>query len=110
QDLVDTHPPLLERQGSAHEVEAPHPRHLFAYEREDLVPPGLEVGAPLLGGAHVVLAERVDVAYLEAPDLQQPDGLTQRTHVHVGRDVRLDARTTPGRGARTAGHLLHEEA
>src|SRR4029079_10178262 len=93
QDLVDTHATLLEREAAADEVEPPHARHLFAYQRDHCVPAHLEVIEPLLPGAHVVLAQTLHTAHLEPARLEQPDGLTERAHVHVGRDVGLDERT-----------------
>ena len=57
---------------------------------------------------HVVLAQRVDVADLEAGLLDEVDGLADGPHVHVGRDEGLDERAAAG--ARRARHLLDQRA
>ncbi len=93
---------------AADQVEPPDPRHLVADEIDDLVPRDSSVAQPRARGAHVVLAHRLDVANLEAGVFDQADSLTDRSHVHVGRDVRLDERAAARRGTRR-GHLLHEQ-
>lgn len=58
--------------------------------------------------AHVVLAQRLHRPHLQSGAFQQPDGVAQGPHVHVGGDVRLDE----GPAARCVGaarHLLHED-
>ena len=60
--------------------------------------------------AHVVLAQRVDVAHLEPPALEERHRLADRPHVHVGGDERLDERSAAGVAvaAAGAGHLLDQ--
>ena len=98
EDLVDAHAPFVERDDAADHVEPPDPRHLHTDEVDDLVPARLERGQPRACGAHVVLAQRLHVTDLEPGILDQGDGLTDRPHVHVGRNVRLDERPAAGRG------------
>ena len=44
-----------------------------------------------------MLPHRLHAAHLEAGLLEQRDGLADRAHVHVGRDVGLDERAAAGR-------------
>ena len=101
--------PVAEGERATDEVEPPDADHLLADEGGELRQVCLEVLPPPGHGVHVVLAQRVHVAHLEAPSVEVRDGLPDRTHVHVRCDERLDERPTPGMPA-VPRHLLHEHA
>ena len=111
EDLVDAHPAVAEGEGAADEVEPPHADDLLADQLAQPREVGLEAVDPARDGQHVVLAQRVHVADLEAARLDEADGLADRPHVHVGGDERLDERAAAGvlAAARAlARHLLDQ--
>ena len=85
---------------AADEVQPPDPGDLLAVQRDEVVVAVLEGRQPVVDGADVVLAHRLDVADLEAGRLEMADRLRQRAHVHVRRDVGLDEAPAAGRGVR----------
>ena len=77
QDLVDPHPAVAERHRATDEVEPPDAGHLLADEGDDLVEVVLEGAVPRGHGAHVVLAQGVHVAHLEARTLDEVNGFAR---------------------------------
>src|SRR3984957_1362878 len=76
QNLMHTHPALVERQRTAGQVQAPHPGRLRADQRGDLVLPLFQRGQPGADRPGVVLAHRPHADDLEAGPLNQGDRLS----------------------------------
>ncbi len=107
QDLVDAHPAVAEGHRPADQVELPDADDLLAHQLDEPAAVAVEVVQPAGDGQHVVLAQPVHVADLEAGALEEADGLADRAHVHVGRDEALDERAAAGPLAGPR-HLLDE--
>ena len=84
-----------ERHRRGGHVEPPHPRPLGADERHHLVPCALQVGDPRPQRPVVVLAQRLDVADLEAGALHRQHALADVDQLTVREDVAPDERRLP---------------
>ena len=92
QDLVDAQLAGFETQRRAQHVEPPHALALGSDLGEGVVAVGGQVRQPVAQGQRVVVAQRLNVAHLEAGGLDDAENVARRMQLAVGKDVARDER------------------
>ncbi len=100
---------VLEGDRARRHVQPPHPGPPLPDGRDRGRPPGLQVGHPRAQGAAVVLAQRFDVAHLEAGGLHAQDRATDVEQLAIGEHVASEERARPERGVTGVGDGVVEQ-